>query len=64
MQVIAGLSLVVASILGFWIALPRGGQVRGFLRSDHIQAYYTVTLLGAFIIGVLNLGIGLKAAIG
>jgi hypothetical protein len=64
MQVIAGLGLVVASVLGFWIALPRDGHVRGFLRSDHIQAYYTVTLLGAFVIGVLNLGLGLKAVIG
>jgi len=63
MEFLFGLSLIVGSILGFWIALPRRGQVRGFLRNDHIQAYYTVALIGAFIIGLLNLGLGLKALI-
>ena len=44
--IVLGVCLVVASILAFWIALPRDGQVRWFLRNDYAQAYYAVSTLG------------------
>jgi hypothetical protein len=37
-EILLGVCLVVASSLAFWIALPRDGQVRPFLRSDTLQA--------------------------
>ena len=42
-EVLLGACLVVASILAFWIALPREGVVRPLLRNDAVQAYYAVS---------------------
>ena len=61
MHFVIGVVLVVVSGLAFWLAFPRDGQVRSFLRSDRAQAYYTVGMLGALIGGMLNLVLGLVA---
>ena len=53
MQLIAGGVVLVASVLGFWVALPRDGEVRSFLRNDAVQAYYAVAVLGGFAGGLL-----------
>ena len=45
MQFLAGVILLVAFGLAFWLALPRDGKVRSFLRNDQVQAYYTVALI-------------------
>ena len=58
-ELLFGIGLVAASILGFWIALPRDGQVRPFLRNDQAQAYFAVSVLGALAIGVINIITGL-----
>lgn len=42
---IAGAGAFLLGVLAFWIALPRRGQVRGFLKSDNMQAYYTVAMI-------------------
>jgi hypothetical protein len=44
-SLVLGLIGLALGILGLWIALPRDGQVRGFLRNDHVQAYYTVAVI-------------------
>jgi hypothetical protein len=49
---------------GFWLALPRDGKVRSFLRNDQAQAYYTVALIAALVGGILNVVLGLMAMIG
>jgi hypothetical protein len=54
-ELLLGLSLTVASLLAFYVALPRGGQVAKFLRNDHVQSYFVVLVLGAFVIGSLSL---------
>ena len=56
-EFLAGAFLLVASLVGLWVALPKDGQVRPFLRNDHVQAYYVIALLGAFVFGILNLGL-------
>ena len=60
-EFLAGTLLLAASIVGFWLALPKDGQVRPFLRNDHVQSYYVVALLGAFVFGILNVGLGVTA---
>jgi hypothetical protein len=59
-----GIAFIVASSVAFWIALPRDGQVRSFLRNDQFQAYYAVALLISFVFGVVNIVRGLTATIG
>jgi hypothetical protein len=59
MPLIAGVVVLVASVLGFWFALPRDGEVRSFLRNDAVQAYYTVAVLGGFAGGLLYTILGL-----
>jgi hypothetical protein len=44
-ELLVGAVVLAMGIFGFWIALPRDGQVRSFLRNDNAQAYYTVTLI-------------------
>ena len=61
MQFLVGTILLVAFGLAFWLALPRDGQVRSFLRNDQVQAYYTVALIAAFGSGILNVVLGLMA---
>ena len=55
-ELLLGVGLVVASVLALW---PRDGQVRPFLRHDSVQAYYTVTAIGLFSFGVVNIITGL-----
>jgi hypothetical protein len=38
-----------------WIALPRRGQVRSFLKSDEAQAYFTVAIIVLVAFGGVNL---------
>jgi hypothetical protein len=57
-EILLGLGLVVASGLTFWFALPRGGQVRPFMRKDGVQAYFTVTVLVIFLMGLANIVTG------
>jgi hypothetical protein len=64
MQFLAGVILLVAFGLASWLALPRDGKVRSFLRNDQVQAYYTVALIFALAGGILNAVLGLMAMIG
>jgi hypothetical protein len=59
MQFTIGLILLALSCLGYWHALPRDGEVRGYLRNDHVQAYYTVALIGGLVSGILLTVLGL-----
>ena len=61
--IVLGVCLVIASILAFWIALPRDGQVRWFLRNDYAQAYYAVSTLGLFSMGLANIVASLVASL-
>lgn len=54
-----GLVLLVASILAYWVALPRDGQVREFLRNEHAQAYYSVALVGGLVAGSIITVLGI-----
>ena len=58
-EVLLGIGLVATSALALWIALPREGQVRPFLRSDTVQAYYTVGIVGTLTFGLVNIVTGL-----
>ena len=57
-EVLLGLGLVVASGLTFWFALPRDGQVRSFVQNETAQAYFTVTVIVIFMIGLANVVTG------
>jgi len=57
-ELVVGAILLASSILGLWVALPKDGHVRPFLRNDHVQAYYVIALLGAFVFGTLNVVLG------
>jgi hypothetical protein len=54
-----GLSLVVAALLAFYVARPRGGEVVRFLRNDHAQSYYVAVTIGVFAIGAMSIVAGL-----
>jgi hypothetical protein len=58
-EILLGVSLVVASSLAFWSALPRDGQVRSFVRNDTVQAYFTVAVLLIFMVGLANIVTGI-----
>ena len=58
-DMLLGIGLLAASTLALWVSLPREGQVRPFLRSGTVQAYFTVFLLGAFAWGIVNILTGL-----
>ena len=58
LELLGGAIFLAASLLGFWVALPKDGQVRHFLRNDHVQSYYAVALEAAFVFGILNLVLG------
>ena len=53
-EVLLGTALIGAATLGWWIALPRDGEVRAFLRNEHVQAYYAVAVIGGYGIGLAN----------
>lgn len=59
-ELIVGGILVTASVFLLMIALPKDGEVRSFLRNEHVQAYYTIAILGAFVYGMVNLVVGIK----
>ncbi len=59
-ELIVGAALVAASLFALVIALPKGGEVRPFLRNEHAQAYYTISVIGAFVYGAVNLFAGIK----
>jgi hypothetical protein len=54
-----GAVLLVASVLAFWFALPQDGEVSRYLRNEDVQAYYAVAILGAFVMGLLNVVLNL-----
>jgi divalent metal cation (Fe/Co/Zn/Cd) transporter len=54
----------VVGAVAFWLALPRYGQVRSFLRNDQVQAYYTVAIVVLLGGGVINIVLGLMAMSG
>ena len=58
-EVLLGVGLVVAAGLTVWIARPRDGQVRGWLRNENAQAYYTHAILALFLCGLVNIITGL-----
>jgi hypothetical protein len=54
MELIVGAGLIVVSLLAFYIAWPRGGQVVRFLRNDHAQSYFVVLVLSSLAIGIVS----------
>jgi hypothetical protein len=52
---VTGLGMLLLGLLAFLLALPRRGQVRSFLKSDEVQAYYTVATIVLFAIGGVNI---------
>lgn len=58
-ELLVGIALLVGSVGVLRLALPRNGQVRPLLRSDTVQAYFTVVVLGAFALGVVNIVTGI-----
>jgi hypothetical protein len=60
-DLLIGLGLIAIAGLALWVALPRDGRVRGFLRSDQVQAYFTVAILGALALGLVYLFTGFRA---
>ena len=56
-----GAVFFAVGILGFFIAMPRDGQVRSFLRNDDVQAYYTVTMIALVAFGAVNVVTGLMS---
>ena len=56
---IFGAASVVIGLLGFWVALPRGGKVRSFLRNDDVQAYYVVIMIVLIAMGTVSVVAGL-----
>jgi hypothetical protein len=63
-ELLVGAAFLIASVSAFWFALPRHGEVRGYLRNEHVQAYYSVALVVGFIVGVVGLMRGLADIIG
>ena len=59
MTFVAAVVVLIASVVGFWLALPLDGEVRGFLRNDNAQAYYTLAIVGGFAGGLLYTVLGL-----
>jgi hypothetical protein len=59
-----GMILFVVGAVAFWLALPRDGKVRSFLRNDQVQAYYTVAIVALLAGGVINIVLGLMAMSG
>ena len=57
---VAGAGALLLGALAFWIALPRRGQVRSFLKSDAVQAYYTVAIIVLVAFGGVNLFRGIQ----
>jgi hypothetical protein len=62
-ELAAGAVVLVVAVAALWLALPRDGQVRGFLRNDQVQAYYAVAILVAFVVGLIGVARGLISAV-
>lgn len=58
-ELLVGAIFLIVSVSAFWFALPQHGEVRGYLRNEQVQAYYTVVLVVGFVIGVGSLVLGL-----
>jgi hypothetical protein len=58
-ELLLGICLVIAAGLAVWIARPRAGQVRGWLRNENAQAYYTHAILALILCGLVNIVTGL-----
>lgn len=58
-EVLIGVGAILVSVLALWLALPRGGQVRSWLRSHNRQAMYAVMVLSIFAYGMANIVTGL-----
>jgi hypothetical protein len=59
LEILIGLGAIAASVLALWIALPRDGQIRAWLRGDTRQALYAVMVLSIFAYGMANIVTGL-----
>jgi hypothetical protein len=57
-ELLLGAIFTIVSVSAFWFALPRDGEVRGYLRNEQVQAYYTVALVVGFVVGVGSLVLG------
>ena len=57
-ELLVGAIFLIVSVSAFWFALLRDGEVRGYLRNEQVQAYYTVVLVVGFVIGVGSLVLG------
>ena len=57
-ELLVGAIFLIVSVSAFWFALPRDGEVRGYLRNEQVQAYYTVVLVVGFVVGVGSLVLG------
>jgi hypothetical protein len=55
---------LIACGLAFWLAMPRDGKARSFLRNDQVQAYYAVGLVFLLAGGVVSVAFALIAMIG
>jgi sterol desaturase/sphingolipid hydroxylase (fatty acid hydroxylase superfamily) len=64
LHLFVGAILVVGFGLAFWLALPRDGKVRSFLRNDQVQAYYAVPVVSLLAGGVVSLLLVLMDVIG
>ena len=58
-ELLLGICLVVAAGLAVWIARPRDGQVRGWVRNENAQTYYTHAIIGLLLFGLVNIVTGL-----
>ena len=52
---LASFVALAIGLFAFWIALPREGRVRPFLRHDAAQAYYMVAVIFLLTLGVAGL---------
>jgi hypothetical protein len=60
-EFLAGAALFALSAFAWWIALPKDGQVRAFMRNDQVQAYYSVAFIGGLVFGLLSAVLGAVA---
>lgn len=58
LELVGGAILLTVSVLAWWFALPKDGQVRAFMRNDQVQSYYVVAFIGGLVFGILNVALG------
>lgn len=48
-----GVALLAAAIGGLWMALPRNGQVRGFVENDLIESTFSFLITASGAVGLI-----------